>query len=497
MKEKVLRYFETIRLQLQNMAVELRLSSMTKPFLWLLGIYIVATFSIIRADFDFMDDLGRITYGYRGWENYSRWISVYGSIFLHDGRYITDISPFTQWLALGLMSLAGVIILKCFTRTNNIPWYGILCILPMTLSPYFLECFSFKFDSPYMALSVLGSVLPFLWWRGKIHNFLIMSFVGLFLMCNTYQASSGIYIVMALFMLLQDFIAGENKSDLLKKLGMVMGVFLLSMGIYKIMMVKEVGAAQMAPINRMYEQVILNIKTNFRLFKSDLPKRWLLYAYGIGCMTVISSFLNAKKRKLLCVIFTILVVIGGAILSFGIYILLRAHPWAPRTMYGIGVYISVMAAFLVGGGKNFYLDKILCLCLSWSCMIYSLTYGNALVQEKKYVDFRTSIICSDLDKILSKSHSKKKIEFIGDGGHSPVVTNIAKKYPVIKRVMRPYLHHTYLWSYYFLFHQSKIKNIQREIFKKNDLRKYNLPVILERNYHTIRADDKNVLIEVR
>ena len=67
-----------------------------KPILILTLIFLICFSSIIRADFDYIDDMGRKVSGYRGWSNFSRFLSSFFSIFIHSGKYLTDISPLTQ-----------------------------------------------------------------------------------------------------------------------------------------------------------------------------------------------------------------------------------------------------------------------------------------------------------------------------------------------------------------------------------------------------------------
>jgi len=71
--------------------------------------------------------------------------------------------------------------------------------LPVGLNPYILQCFSFKFDSPYMGLSVLASIVPFLFMQNNI-VFSLSSIISLLIMCMTYQASSGIYIIIVIML---------------------------------------------------------------------------------------------------------------------------------------------------------------------------------------------------------------------------------------------------------------------------------------------------------
>lgn len=71
-----------------------------RAFALLTGIYLVGISAILRANVNYVDDIGRVADGYRGWENFSRFISNGLSTLMHTDNYITDISPMTQLLAI-------------------------------------------------------------------------------------------------------------------------------------------------------------------------------------------------------------------------------------------------------------------------------------------------------------------------------------------------------------------------------------------------------------
>lgn len=81
-----------------------------KSFVVLLIIYVVGISAILRANFNYFDDMGRVAEGYRGWDNFGRYISYYLSILIHADNYLTDISPLPQLIAVAIMALAGVIV---------------------------------------------------------------------------------------------------------------------------------------------------------------------------------------------------------------------------------------------------------------------------------------------------------------------------------------------------------------------------------------------------
>lgn len=163
MKEKL----ADIRMQIYDMAAWLK-----KPAKWLLICILIAMIPLLQADFHYRDDLGRAAIGYRLWADFSRYVSEYGSVVLHAGKYLTDISPMPQMLAALVMAISCAVVIRCFKRDRNeqATFWEIIAVLPLALSPYFMECLSYQYDSPYMAAAVFFSVAPVLAasWGGGI-----------------------------------------------------------------------------------------------------------------------------------------------------------------------------------------------------------------------------------------------------------------------------------------------------------------------------------------
>lgn len=110
---------------------------MAKPFIILAFIYCLGIVSIIRANFNYIDDLGRVSDGYRGWMNWSRYISEGFSVLIHTDSRLMDISPLSQILACLILAFASVILIYVFTEKEQISKWNILAVLPLGLSPYF------------------------------------------------------------------------------------------------------------------------------------------------------------------------------------------------------------------------------------------------------------------------------------------------------------------------------------------------------------------------
>ena len=182
-------------------------------------IYFIALIPLIRANINYKDDLGRIRYGYRDF-GFGRYVSDYLSILLHGSSNISDISPFTTLLAIVIMAIASTIILRILLKEKKIKWYHIAAALPIGMNPYFLECYAYKYDAPYMALSVLFATIPFIFYKKEESNknalFVIVSIICTFLMASSYQASSGIFPIITIILALKIFSNKEEKKEIFK-----------------------------------------------------------------------------------------------------------------------------------------------------------------------------------------------------------------------------------------------------------------------------------------
>ena len=140
----------------------LRQVNFYKTWAILIIINCIATMALLRSNFSYIDDMGRIAFGYKGWDYFNRFTSQFLSGFLHGNlNYLGDISPLPQLIAIITISFASSLVIFLIGKDYKIRLGDILSVLPISLSPYFLECLSYKFDSPYMALSILTSIFPF------------------------------------------------------------------------------------------------------------------------------------------------------------------------------------------------------------------------------------------------------------------------------------------------------------------------------------------------
>lgn len=136
------------------------LRSYKKQLLILCVIFSISLIGIIRANFYYIDDLKRILEDYSLTGAFSRHISSFMAALFHGDSWLADISPLSQLIAACFLSLAAVILYEAISDNRDMGFWGFISLIPVGLFPFFLSCYSFKFDAPYMALSVLAAVAP-------------------------------------------------------------------------------------------------------------------------------------------------------------------------------------------------------------------------------------------------------------------------------------------------------------------------------------------------
>ncbi len=120
---------------------------------------------------------------------------------------ITDFSPFSQLLGLAFVSFSSLVLVRVFgdESESNVS-LPLLCASSfLGLSPYFLECISYKFDAFTMSIALFSSIFPFLFVK-NMRVFFVTSLLSLLVMYTTYQAASAVFIMTALFVLLKYYL---------------------------------------------------------------------------------------------------------------------------------------------------------------------------------------------------------------------------------------------------------------------------------------------------
>ncbi|MCF0126402.1 MAG: glucosyltransferase domain-containing protein [Clostridia bacterium] len=487
-----------------------RLLQQKTAFLWLCFLYYISYSAIIRANLPYQDDMGRALYGFKGWDNFSRYTSNFLSNILHGDSYLGDVSPLAQYVAIFVLALSGIILIEIFSDEDNKKFsiFKCLSVLPMGISPYFLECISYKFDAPYMAVSIFAMVFPFLFIKNE-RLFLATSLLGTLLMTTTYQASSGIYPAIALAIALKMRCNGETIKNILKFLSIAILGYIAGLLLFKFFIMKTVNAYAGTTIHAV-DKMLFGVKKNliqyFNLVKSDFKITWIILVYILIFSYLVNNIVCCKLKLKKAVFFlatplTISIII---LCSFGLYPLLQKPLFAPRAMYGIGVVLSIIGIQCVNSRNKFvsFFSKTTVFTITWLFISFSFVYGNALSEYNRYMQFNIYKVVSNIEELTEYKNNKHiNLQFKNTLDFPLSLQNNMKHYRVLRRLVPPGLGvKTGFWhrielNYFSTNNISKDNKINFDF--KEDLTKANLPLVKDTGFNKIYAKDNKILVEFK
>jgi hypothetical protein len=477
-------------------------------FLIILTVYFIGIFTILRANSYYNDDLDRSLKGYRGWAVWGRYLADFLSALLHMNLRLGDISPLPQIISIAIMAAATMIFLK-IAAGENITAPFIIAALPIGLSPYFMENFSYKYDSPYMAISVLFSLIPFLFYKSKI-VYSISSFLCLLGMCISYQSSSGIYIIMAAFIVFRMWI---NKDTSLKDIirFILCSIFSYSLALVffkKLLFVtiksEELGYYRTASFSffNIFSGIISNSKKYITLAFSD---------FGFGTIAVfflcalalffLLSLVFSRRNKFFTLLLSLIFAGFSFFLSYGAYLVLQEPLWSPRAFTGLGFFVASILTFNVIFSGNFkktkYFTVLVSGLLAYNFLVFDLAYGNALAEQKEYQNFRTTLLIEDINRTLGPGVEKPVVFMENTIGFSPVIDNLSGVYPLIKRIITVLPGGGNEWGHLPLNQFKFAHHIKygSAAYDAEDLK--NLPLLVDNSYHTLYSDGTIFFISLK
>lgn len=473
--------------------------SIKKAFFLLSAIYTLGISAILRANFNYIDDMGRVFSGYKGWAGFSRFLSDALSPFIHMDHYLTDVSPVPQMIAVVLLSLSGIILLWTLCGRICFSIGELIALIPLGLNPYFLECISYKYDSPYMALSILGAVFPFLYKQKSRRAYIGASMLGTVTVCTSYQAASGIYPMLATVLALKMW----NAKAPLKETGNFclcsMAGYGLGMLFFKTVImvpVEDYVSNSLFGIKELVPGIVNNLKTYYSLVRSDFKTFWLVFvavlAVGFFGATVCSS----KRKKYQAAVVAVLSVLLMGVLCFGMYPTLTKPLFAPRAMYGFGVFITILGVNIVGQqGKILF--QAAAFAVSWTFFVFAFTYGNALYTQKEYTDFRIQAVIDDLnDMDVFLAGQAVSVQISGTIGQSPVIQRMPQNYQILNRLIPiTFQGPGWGWGKCGFYNYYGLKNVVEAPLE--DVTTNELPVLEDKMYHTIKGKDNYILVELK
>ena len=469
-----------------------------KSICMIAAVYMLGIIAILRANFYYVDDMGRAYAGYKDWARLSRFLSETLSSFIHMDNYLTDVSPLPQMAAVLFLAFSGIILLYVIYGRAYFSIWELLALVPLGLNPYFLECISYKYDAPYMALSVLAAVWPLLYMKRSALTYISASMIGTIAVCTSYQAATGIYPMLVILLMLKMWISEVPYREIGSFCLRSLSGFGLGMAFFKIVILLPVEgymSSSMLGIKEIIPGILNNLKKYYTYVGSDMKGFWLILIAALVIGFLWTIVYSSKQKKYLSAIVTVIATLFMGVLCFGMYPVLEIPSFAPRAMYGFGVFITILAVCTVESRERILL-KLPAVFLSWTFFVFSFTYGNALYVQKEYTDYRIRMVIDDLkDMDAFLTGETITVQLSGSIGQSPVIRNMPQDYQILNRLVPITFRGNWYWGDYGFGHYYGLKNIKSD--SSIDLTTYNLPILEDNMFHTIRGKDNYVLIEIK
>lgn len=400
--------------------------------------YFLCFYKLIDSDFYYADDLWRSFDGSRSWIGFSRYVSEFLSIVLHNNVYLPDIVPLTQFISLAVYSFSTILLAWLVTEGNITVGSLLICSL-LFLSPFNAQNLSYRFDSPYMALAAFFPMVPFLFKKEK-KSFVFISIISLILCCMSYQSGTSIYILLAIFLATSLWLKKESYQKIFTFVGLSVFSFALALVLFKLLFMNTINnGADSYSATVSLSVMPQNFKTYLSNTISSFGGLWIKGFVAISILVALVLGIKvSRQNKLLTAIFLIVMGFLSLFLSFGPYLIFAKPLFSPRAFTGFSMLITLVCTslyknfFVSGGGKKALL--IPAFCLVYGCIVFQFAYGVALAEQKQYQDFRVEHLLSDLSQ-HSIQDEKNYVSFSGSIGLSDGIAVNSDTFPLINHLI--------------------------------------------------------------
>lgn len=439
------------------------------PIAIIFGGYLSVLVVIGLSNYPYIDDTVRQITGMTNFAaHYSRWISEIGSWIVQGSRHLTDQGITTFVLSATVLSLTSILALYLLYPEKKVPLAASVMSIFIGINPWFLECISFRFDGPFIAMSLFFAFSGYLLYRKNTPLLILSVSFSVFLMCNTYQASSGIAIVVPLVLSYQALLDGARLSEVLRKLCYSAIGFILGMIIY--LLETKLNSAlstrgdttEIVRFSQMPMKILENTGAYFNEIIQNSAKIWLLMAAFVLIGFIIYSLKVSKLTLSKTLVYLVVFLVVASVLSYGVLLVFETALVQKNGRYG-GYGLSVLLALLgclsvsqLKASKFYFIQSVLLVWFMFYQFSFSFGYGYLLANQKDTMEYQTQMIAQDLKGIVTNERFTIFSNALYD--ESPVVLNAQRNYPILKKLI-PDINNTY-WPNEFYLHNLTGLNVR-------------------------------------
>ena len=472
-------------------------------------IYFIAYSALIRANYEYADDIRRCYAGHKAWVGWSRYVSEILAVFIHTNFFINDITPITQLWTLIVLTVTSYLLCYIVTEGEMGKCAAAMSVV-CGLTIYYLANFSYKYDCPYMALSMLFGLLPFLFISNYV-NFAVMSFISLILVCSSYQASNGIYIIFAMFTAFRMWLQKKPMKSVGIYTGISIAVYVAALFFFRIFLMNQFDSSMdsrgtgIATGMNIFSKMAANFKAYNYCILPLSGNHWVKFFIGLTAVLFPVSAVRLRNgRNVFATIgLSLVILVAMYCLTLGAYLVLEEALVTNRTFLGFDMLCGIIAVYSVYALTKENSIKIrrfagaMTALYVYGLIVQAVVYGNFVQKQKEYENFRFSILAQDLSKIVD--FTKTNSIYIGGITGMPGKSRMERKnYPIaagsVSPVLTKYIIKGYNMDFEFLSEYTLPELDLLPEFKKQLT---DLPMIQDTFYHTIYGRDTQYFVYLK
>ncbi|MBO0474155.1 glucosyltransferase domain-containing protein [Enterococcus ureasiticus] len=468
-------------------------------------IYLLANLAIGIVNFPYLDDVGRQLWGYSKFaEGYSRWGSEILAWVIQGSRHLTDLGLASSIITAIILTTSSSIVVYTL-NDKKLEFAPMIVSTIIGLNPWFLQNISFRFDAPFMAFSILFSVVPFLWWESKKHYFFAASFIGIFLMCNTYQASSGLYILLVLALSFKKILANEKWLTILKQISLSTLAYIVAMLVYVFEtklnpeLTSRGGNVAIASLKDIPAVIVINSKMYLHRIMEQSTRVWIWLFLILLILFIFVHVTTTKTNLVKNLFFSLVYLVLGSILSYGVFLIFpeKLALAAPRYAYGFSVFVVITLILLLNRMQQQPALRITIHGFVYLFCFYLLSfpfiYASSLFYQLGAFERQSLVLASDLKNLVHSDKAKVYSTMLFK--ESPVFENTAKNYPILKDLVPT--NTAFFWPNQVLFKTYSGMNFDIQPFNLEDFKQDNHELAISDYYYDVYKKDQDFYIIVK
>lgn len=495
---------------------------------------LLALSALLRANVYYIDDIGRSFRGY-GWSESGRPLASWLMGVLSGESFLLDLSPLSQIMAVFFMSASAYILVRRIWGVTNDLVTLFACFL-ITLNPYLLQVYSYRYDSLPYSLGVLCAVMALLTIRDPADGWIPASKPlisgALLILCSLclYQPTTGFFFVGGAELLLTtDGAAPDAFKPSVSILTSLALITAIALAIYKplamlfVARTGYIGEHSATSLSKIYSNIIANTTAYFDL----IARHWFTHGYKFGILFGLIAFAagarlvsewfsfsgpsetptNHRDPRRLPVLAIktgalAFLVVGG---TLSLQLILDKPVLLPRTFIAFGAVLAALSVYGLSpawkkGGQEVRTTPVTAIAAAlpifWLAAL-CLAYGNGAAMQERH---NAGIVSQMAQDVFVQTGSKKVplVRFIGSPARAPQITEkLLPAYPLLDAIIMSYPRDDWYWGYEYVRMFGLRVDADKSIARCPLETLSGAPTVVERRFYEMKAAGDCILIRFK